>query len=602
MKMTNNKHRMITVLVVLSILLSTVLLSGCRVILEEALNVILDVFIYEDMPKPDNAPEYMVDSTHRDHVHFDDMVYLRPNAAGVAARIDEILLDIKNADDTSELEAQLTEVDDLVNNYFTMYTLSIIKNDLDKSDAYWLDEYNYLADGFVDVHRATTAFLRYLFESPLREIIELTREDYFDSMAEVDFVTNETKSLYEMETELVRQYNEMLFEGAVDVGGELLSLADIQEMDYGNDFLEAVDLWVMIYTPQLCEIYIELVKLRAEIAGILGFDNYIDMVYSENGSGYTPDMAREFLDEIKSEIVPSFAKAEKGGFFYFPDVYMEYTEMLDMARDILYDLSPDFLDSFYVMKQYGLIDSQPGLTKEQGAYVIYIKNYELPFLFMSYTGDMHSITYFAHEFAHFHDDYSTMWGNPYQMDVAEIFSQSMELLFSDYFPAYLGGRIGYYMRHDTLSETLLIFLTQPFYTAIEMRAYEAPHLLTVETLNDIARDEYMKFGHNMLFGDEEVSILDWILNPQVVERPFHTLTYSTSAAISLQIWEIAQTDKSRAVELYLDMLNESSNYGFLELVEYAGLSSPFTPGTVSKIARMVDKYIVNEDWKHDLAA
>ncbi len=550
--------------------------------------------------KPPAAPSFLpsapakIIENERPITSFDKMQYTRPDSEAVAARIKAIQAEIEKTKDFSKVQPLLEEFEALFYNFITMSALADIHTRMDINDAYWQEEDTVLRNGSVAMQGASQSLLRYLYESPLRQEVEGWQSDFFQGMPEIDFVTEVTRPLFQQETDLLQQYSDLLLKGTIVYKGKELSYVEIQQLEY-RSYLDAMEAWLTAYNPKLCEVYLEIVQLRDSIAKKLGFENYIEMHFSEDMGGYTPAMVRIFLADLQAEVVPAYLQANSTSVHYLPQVNISFDAFTNMARDVLYDLSPDFLNSWDAMQTYQLYSYQPNAKKEPGASTSYIKNYEAPFILMSYTGDQNSVETFVHEFGHFNDDYTTMWGNPSQMDRAEIFSQALELLFSDYYSAYLGTNKGNEMQHDLFFSSFSTMVYQPYFTAIEMQVYEDPQSLTVDKLNEIAKEEYENFGVRAMYGTDANLYLDWVTNPQVAETPFHTLTYATSIDVALQIWELAQSDKAKAVQLYWKLLQGSANYSFVESVESAGLQSPFGKERTKQAAALIQRYLIGEE-------
>lgn len=546
-------------------------------------------------PTPEPAPSISAkpEDGEKRIVPFDQMEYARPDALAVSSRINEIKTEAMAQSDISGVTPLLDEFETIYNNYSSMAALAGINSAADKADEYWMAEDEYCTNGYISVQEAGQALLRAMYESSFKEGIEQWQEGYFDGMPEEDTVTPITKPMFQREAELSQEYTNTITLGTIDFSGSKMTLSDIYALEDYNAYSAAIEQWLTEFNPKLAGIYVELVKLRTSIADILGYDDYMEMRYAEEMGGYDEDMVRSMLDEIKTYVVPAYKEATAYGAFYSPEVNMDYSEFMNITRDVLNDISPKFLPSFDAMQENELCGWQPAQYKEAGAATYYIPDYDASYILMSYTGNADSMSTFVHEFGHFNDNYTTDYANPYQMDIAEIFSQALELLYSDYYPSYFGGEDGYEMRFDTLSGSFSTIVSQPLYTAIELRAYSEGENLTVEKLNEIAREEYIAFGNDWEALGADYVNLDWVTNPQIATVPFHTLTYATSVSVALQIWEVAQTDKQKAVDTYMQLLNNGLKYDFVESVQNAGLISPFEEGAMKNMADMITRYMTD---------
>ncbi len=546
-------------------------------------------------PSPSASPTAKADNKEKRTIPFDEMEYTRPDAFVDSNRINEIEKEALSQSDITGVTPLLEEFEDIYNNYSSMAALAGIHSAADKSDEYWMEEDKYCTNGYISVQQAGQSLLRAMYKSPFKDDIEKWQEDYFSGMPEKDTVTFLTKPMFEREAVLSQEYTNTITLGTINFKGSDITLSDIYEFEDYYAYSDALKQWLTEYNPKLAGIYVDLVKLRTSIAKALGYKDYMEMRYKEDMGGYDEAMVRSMLDEIKTYAVPAYEQATSYGAYYYPEVDVEYDSFMDITRDVLNDISPKFLPSFDAMAKNGLCGWQPAQYKESGAATYYIPDYDASYILMSYTGDENSMSTFIHEFGHFNDNYTTDYANPYQMDIAEIFSQALELLYSDYYPSYFGSEKGYEMRFNALSGCFSTIVSQPLYTAIELRAYAEGEDITVEKLNEIAREENLAFGKDWAALGVDYANLDWVSNPQIATTPFHTLTYATSVSVALQIWEIAQTDKQKAVDIYMQLLGNGLKYDFVESVTSAGLTSPFEDGAMKGMADMMTRYMTDGD-------
>ena len=125
-----------------------------------------------------------------------------------------------------------------------------------------------------------------------------------------------------------------------------------------------------------------------------------------------------------------------------------------------------------------------------------------------------------------------------------------------------------------------------------------PDALTVEAINEIALRQAVRFG---LATEEDAQLyaVEWVTTPHIFEAPYYTFAYATSADVSVQLWEIARTDRAAAAETYLRLLAREKSTDFIANTEAAGLVSPFAEGETQRIAALFSRYLVEEDWTEE---
>ncbi len=497
-----------------------------------------------------------------------------------------------------ELESLMREAGEHYYHYFSMRALAEIHSALDRNDGYWLDEVNYLFQNTADVQLSFQKLQDTLYASSFREQIEREwSEDFFATIDDMDYVTEETAPLYEEEAALITQHSEMMATATVEYNGENLTYYDIMELPGLDEYQQALSAWYKEHNPVLGELYIDLVTIRQEIAHLLGYENYAALYFNGQSTDYTLEMARAYLDDIVTYAVPAFKDHADVGFLYNPDVSMNYSEYAAFLRDALYQLSPDLLDAFDAMEYFELIDYAPRTGKDAGGMTTYIYDYDAPFILMTYDEGADSMITLLHEFGHFYDAYCTYSSLYASTDMDEVYSKGLETLVATKFGSAFGSSTGYEMCYDTLSGVFTSIVEQPLYTAIELRVYSLPpEELTVDAVNQISLEEFSRFGVDA-FNFEEYNRYDWVSMPHIYQMPFYTLAYSTSGNVALQLFELSLQDEPLAVDTYHDLIYREQSDQFIENVEAAGLKSPFSPGQVQWVADFAQKYLIEEDWQ-----
>ena len=71
--------------------------------------------------------------------------------------------------------------------------------------------------------------------------------------------------------------------------------------------------------------------------------------------------------------------------------------------------------------------------------------------------------------------------------------------------------------------------------------------------------------------------------------PFYYIDYALAEICAFQFWLKAEEDRSAAWKDYVRLCKAGGSKSFLDLVELAGLRSPFEPGVVAEIAAKVEE-------------
>jgi len=327
-------------------------------------------------------------------------------------------------------------------------------------------------------------------------------------------------------------------------------------------------------------------------------------VFDVEDRDYTPEMMEDHVNALAEHLAPVYMNLrEQYGSMYYPDVELSLQDCKAFLMQALEDLGGELLTPMLAMEAYGLSDLEPRPFKEGGGFTTYIDDYRSPFLLFSYEGDAWSISTLAHEYGHFLDYYLMPEKAELEtLDTAEVYSQALEFLIANRYEDVFRRTDAYMLRYDALSTGFLTLLSQPYYTALELRIYDLPEeALTVENISEIAYEEARRFG---LTDAEDSGFYreGWVEVPHLYESPFYTFTYATSMDVALQVFGISLRDEAEAVEVYLTLLARENGDGFLENIRAAGLTSPFAPGRAEELAALCGKYLIDEDWEAEDAA
>jgi M3 family oligoendopeptidase len=88
-------------------------------------------------------------------------------------------------------------------------------------------------------------------------------------------------------------------------------------------------------------------------------------------------------------------------------------------------------------------------------------------------------------------------------------------------------------------------------------------------------------------GFEEFKAYHWQQKSHIFTDPFYYIDYALAEICALQLWLIYREDPERAMAMYLQLCRLGGSKSFLELLKTVGLESPFKPGLVKKLTRLV---------------
>lgn len=487
--------------------------------------------------------------------HFDNMTYTRPDVAKLLADMEECTAAAEGTD-FDALEEKLYDCLIQYADYQTEYNLAEIKYYTDMSDIYWTEEYNYCLDHSSDISAAADRMMHTLAASVHRETLE--GEDYFGPGYFDDYdgesIWDETfTALMSREDEILSEYYDL----SAQAGG-------------ADD-----DAYFAEYAPALCQSLIDLVLVRQQMADYLGYDSYhafaYDYYYQRD---YTPEQERAYLLQVREHLVPLY----RGLYTYGVSDVRVYnrteTETFGYVQSMVNNMGGVVEEAFQRMKKCGLYDISPGENKYDASFEVYLPGYSSPYVFLNPSETDYDYLTFAHEFGHFCNDFASGGANV-SIDVAEIFSQSMEYLSL------------FYAQTDNDLETLkminslCVYVEQSAYADFEMRLYDMTgDSLTVDNVFALFEQVSSEYGLDCwgVYGEYLVEI------PHFYIVSCYVFSYVISNDAAMQLYQLEAAEQGAGLKKLEDNL-ATEEYSFLAFLDSAGLSSPFEEGRLESVAQ-----------------
>ena len=493
---------------------------------------------------------------------FDDMEYSRPDMDEYRAAADAVV-QLLDGGSKRKLSGALDELYGLYYEFFSMASIASIRSDIDTTDDFYAAEYEYCLAYENEADKILDETLRACAASPMCDYLD---EEYFDGMlAEYggeggSEYTDELMELYSRENSLLSEYRELYLEMS----------------DYGErDVYEK-------YNDEVCRIYIDLVKLRHQIAAQLGYSDYRDYAYMLNGRDYSPDDIREYLSAIKEYMVPLYYEADDAGRVNdsYDTSFLSESRALKLVKSSLSGLDPAISSAMSFMEEYGLYDIEYSPVKYDGSYETYITMYDAPFLFVSPCGFAEDALTIAHEFGHFCDSFVNYDADG-SIDNSETMSQGMEyLLLANLDEGKLCSSLELYK----LIDTLFVYLNQACFNEFEEAVYAlSDDELSVERINGIYGSLCREYGYGSGSYDYDVS-KSWIDISHFFDSPFYVVSYCVSDSAAFMIYLRELEAPGSGAEKYMALMENAPYCGFAELMESCGMGDVLSAATIESIA------------------
>lgn len=495
-------------------------------------------------------------------VDYGDMAYSRPDVTAFNRALEESCRLAQEETGIRKLAAAVSEFTQLYNDFYTNSNLAFIRYSSNLKDLYWEAEYAYCSRNSATVTAGLDRLYRTLAKSPLRDKLETDEyfgANFFDAYEGDSIYDDHLLSLMEQEAALQSQYQAINAEAA--------------------DTTYYSDAYFTQYGTQMAQVFLHLVQLRQEIAAYAGYESYVDFAYDTyHIRDYTPQQAISLLTDVRAELVPLYRQL---GTYDFAEDVSGCTErqMLAYVRSGAKNMGSVIYEAFTAMEKAGVYDITYSESKYNTSFEVYLPAYSTPFVFVCPTGTDYDKLTLAHEFGHFCCDYANVGGAHQSVDVAEIFSQSMELLSL----CYADG--GEKLEKLKLADCLGVYVEQAAYASFEHQVYDLKgENLTVAGIQSLYEDVLCAYGLDTAARDSR----DYVCIPHFYESPLYIVSYVVSVDAALQIYELEQTRAGQGLACFEKGMTAAQPY-FSAFLEEVGLHSPFEAGQMSRTKQTLQK-------------
>lgn len=371
------------------------------------------------------------------------------------------------------------------------------------------------------------------------------------------------------------------------------------------------------YADEAAEILIDLVAAYNKLAAAEGYDNYMEYAYENDyGRSYSPEDAERLCGYVKQYLAPlsydvyaAISRASGAGRAAAANglaspLSANYTDYVALSENVLRGYfeeigdymteAYDYLNECNLYYQATAANNPNGLT---GAFTTFLYNNDAPYIYQycSDNGSWSDISTFVHEFGHFTSYYVNGSSGGSDLDVAEIQSQANEMLFLPYYEQLFTNADALVM--NELFSSLFWSVTMGcIFDEFQREIYTSPEsYATADDINalfDRLLEEYNADWYGALLGSDFDFTYWWAEVSHTFQSPFYYISYAVSALPALTIYEDSKTDRAAAIAEY-NYIQQYGNgvYTFGELLNNAGVASPFTESTLRSLADFIESEI-----------
>ena len=506
-----------------------------------------------------------------------EIPYVRPDMEGLVADMDVLIAQTSADADVQAIVRAYKDILERMTDVRTMYSLAEFRSCLNVTDDYYNGEMDYLSAQSVIVDHKHNELLCAFADSPLRTKLENAYfgRRYFDYNEKKQ---NETfLDLARQEEELLDQYRNLTAMPTVTYSGETKSLNEWMESESEEVRDGAEAAYIQAYREPVGRLFLELVKVRRQMALSRGYENYLsyafkDMYYRD----YTPARADEFFERVQIHLVPLLKVLSDRNPDPLPASLRE--DPLGHLASAAEEMGGIIWEAYRFMEAYDLCDVTASPTKRLEGYTDYLRAYEAPLIFLNPAISVHSLGT-PHEFGHFVDAYSN-YGPKGPQEISEAISTAMEYLAIVYDSSLNQEERAATLRSVLISKVLHNIGEQCAYADFEARVYaKNPEELTPEDLDEMYEQCRLAYGlGNSLERGYWITVRHFFVFPEYV------LAYPLATVISLQIIRLEANRPGAGLDAFCRLMNRSPWAGVDIVVKNAKLQSPFSGDTLEQLA------------------
>lgn len=560
---------------------------------------------------------------------FTEYPYKRPELKEIEQRFKELLAQFNEAATFEAQDEAMTAINKLRIEIDTQGQLVAIRHSIDTTDEFYKAEQEYMDDAGPIIQEYITDYYRALVNSKFRAELEAKWGRQLFQLAELSLKTFSPEIIedLQLENKLSTEYAQLIASAKIPFEGEERTLPQLVPFETSTDrdmrrrAFEARYNFMAEHEAEFDRIYDDMVKVRTKMAKKLGFKNYVELGYARmSRTDYNAEMVANFRKQVLDVIVPVATKLrerqqERIGvdtLYYYDEVYNYKTGnatpkgspewIVENGKKMYAELAPEMNEFFQFMVDNELMDLVAKKGKQGGGYCTYIPQYGAPFIFSNFNGTSGDIDVLTHEAGHAFQVYES---RGYQApeynfptyEACEIHSMSMEFFTWPWMDLFFKEDADKY-RFSHLADALQFIPYGVSVDEFQHFVYENPDATPAERKAAWHKIESKYLPHRNYAGNEYLEKGGfWQKQAHIFQSPFYYIDYTLAQLCAFQFWKRLHEDYKAAWADYLKLCQKGGSESFLELVKYAGLTSPFEDGCVQSVIGVIEEWLNSVDDK-----
>lgn len=551
----------------------------------------------------------------RSPLSFETLAMADPDLAEVEATIGQLLAQLEASTSIDEALAVIRAWDTLrrrIDSWSALVSLHFHQDTADPARKARQDHADEISPRLTNYNVSLKkAFLAHPLRGALEEVLgahcfALWESDArtFDPSIEADLVE---------EAKLTARYTELRSSAAIEFEGETHNLSSLARFATSPDrdlrYRSAKAKWAFFEANQaeFDAIFDQLVKLRTKIAHTLGYPSFTELAYDRmTRTDYDASKVEVFRNEIRDIVVPLTRQMQEAQRQTLgvdklmawdeaildpagnPKPSGDMQQMLSAAQNVYDAMRPELSHFFRFMNDSGLLDLELRGTKAGGGFCTGLPEWKAPFVFANFNGTAHDVTVLTHEIGHAFQFFASQdqpisdyyWPT---MEACEIHSMSMEFLTYPWMGEFFGDDTERFKRYHLIEAIQFL----PYGAAVDHfqhLVYASPDATPAER-HAMWREVQAIYLPDRDFGDIAHAAMGGVWQQQlhIYLAPFYYIDYALAQAVALQFWNASRSDQDATLSRYVSLCQLGGSKPFSELVEAAGMRSPFSAGCLQDV-------------------
>ncbi len=559
---------------------------------------------------------------------FSDLPYKRVDFDEIKQKAEPLIQQLADAKDYQTAKAVFLAWDKLNSEVSTASSLANTRHTIDTNDSFYAAEKDYYDEISPKYQELSQNFTKLMVDMPFRKDFEAEYGKLYFKNAEIDLRTFTPEMIADLQKEnrLVSEYVKLIASAQIEFQGKTLTLPQF------TPYMQAVNAetrkaawhtygsFFMGNSEQFDNIYDQLVKIRTKLGKTLGHENYIALGYDRMmRNSYNEKDVEKFREAVQKYLVPVVTRlkedqAKRNGVSFpmpYPDGDVKFPsgnakptgtpeEILAHGQTLYHELSPETAEFIDFMMENEMFDVLSRKGKASGGYCTDFPEFKTPFIFANFNGTAGDVEVITHEAGHAFAAYQArnilpMENRQPTMESCEVHSMSMEFFAWPWCDGFFGEQTQkFYYQH---LEDALSFI--PYGTMVDHfqhEVYKNPEM-TPEERNQLWAS--LEKLYRPWYKDEETPFFKdgrhWQRQIHIYEMPFYYIDYCLAQSVALQFWAAMQKDRKDAWARYMKYVSKAGTQTFTELIETAGMISPFGDTALKDIAEAATTWLNDFD-------